>query len=163
MENKTDWLKKLENQCKTGYARSGTYVCQQKVENRPKKRCPLKAPEKLWFIEWSLKVGGRQGKRGRSSYLSSIWTSYLPSIWTSYLPSIWTDYLHNLKISQNGYMEKWFFSVGEAATSKWKHREVAVFGSTAYKIFALKCQKLRTPLASLTPCVINIIITISST
>ena len=47
MENKTDWLKKLENQCKKGYARSGTYVCQQKVENRPKKRFPLKAPEKL--------------------------------------------------------------------------------------------------------------------
>ena len=34
-------------ECKRGYARSGTYVCQQKVENRPKKRCPLKAPEKL--------------------------------------------------------------------------------------------------------------------
>ena len=38
------------NQCKRGYARSGTYFCQQKVENRPKKRCPLKPPEKLWFI-----------------------------------------------------------------------------------------------------------------
>ena len=49
-----------------------------------------------------------------------------------------------------------FFSVGEAATSKWTHGEVAVFGSTVYKIFALKCQKLRTPLASLAPCVINI-------
>ena len=36
-----------------------------------------------------------------------------------------------------------FFSVGEAATSKWTHGEVAVFGSTIYKIFALKCQKLR--------------------
>ena len=24
-------------ECKRGYARSGTYVCQQKVENRPKK------------------------------------------------------------------------------------------------------------------------------
>ena len=46
-----------------------------------------------------------------------------------------------------------FFSVGEAATSKWTHGEVAVFGSTVYKIFALKCQKLRTPLASLAPCV----------
>ena len=30
---------------------------------------------------------------------------------------------------------------------------MAVFGSTIYKIFALKCQKLRTPLASLAPCV----------
>ena len=53
-------------------------------------------------------------------------------------------------------MDKWrsdvFFSVGEAATSKWTHGEVAVFGSTVYKIFALKCQKLRTPLA---PCVIT--------
>ena len=38
-----------------------------------------------------------------------------------------------------------FFSVGEAATSKWTHGEVAVFGSTVYKIFALKWQKLRTP------------------
>ena len=51
-------------------------------------------------------------------------------------------------------MDTWrsevFFSVGEAATSKWTHGEVAVFGSTVYKIFALKCQKLRTPLA---PCV----------
>ena len=46
-----------------------------------------------------------------------------------------------------------FFSVGEAATSKWTHEEVAVFGSTVYKIFALKCQKLRTPLASLALCV----------
>ena len=45
-----------------------------------------------------------------------------------------------------------FFFVGEAATSKWTHGEVAVFGSTVYKIFALKCQKLRTPLA---PCVIK--------
>ena len=85
--------KSCHHQCKRGYARSGTYVCQQKVENRPKKRCPLKAPEKLWFIEWSLKVEGRQRKRGR---------------W-SYLPSIWTDYLHNLKAAQNGYMEKWCF------------------------------------------------------
>ena len=49
-----------------------------------------------------------------------------------------------------------FFSVGEAATSKWTHGEVAVFGSTVYKIFALKCQKLRTSLASLTPCVITL-------
>ena len=53
-------------------------------------------------------------------------------------------------------MDTWisdvFFSVGEAATSKWTHGEVAVFGSTVYKIFALKCQKLRTPLA---PCVIK--------
>ena len=48
-----------------------------------------------------------------------------------------------------------FFSVGEAATSKWTHGEVAVFGSTVYKIFALKFQKLRTPLASLAPCVIK--------
>ena len=48
-----------------------------------------------------------------------------------------------------------FFSVGEVATSKWTHGEVAVFGSTVYKIFALKCQKLRTPLASLAPCVIT--------
>ena len=46
-----------------------------------------------------------------------------------------------------------FFSVGEVATSKWTHGEVAVFGSTVYKIFALKCQKLRTPLASPAPCV----------
>ena len=45
-----------------------------------------------------------------------------------------------------------FFSVGEAATSKWTHGEVAVFSSTVNKIFALKCQKLRTPLA---PCVIK--------
>ena len=50
-----------------------------------------------------------------------------------------------------------FFSVGEAATSKWTHGEVAVFGSTVYKIFALKCQKLRTPLASLAPCVIKMV------
>ena len=28
---------------------------------------------------------------------------------SSYLPSIWTDYLHNLKVAQNGYMEKWCF------------------------------------------------------
>ena len=48
-----------------------------------------------------------------------------------------------------------FFSVGEAATSKWTHGEVTVFGSTVYKIFALKCQKLRTLLASLAPCVIK--------
>ena len=33
------------DECKRGYARSGIYVCQQKVENRHKKRCPLKAPE----------------------------------------------------------------------------------------------------------------------
>ena len=38
---------------------------------------------------------------------------------------------------------------------KWTHGEVAVFGSTVYKIFALKCQKLHTPLASLAPCVIK--------
>ena len=48
-------------------------------------------------------------------------------------------------------MDTWrsdvFFSVAEAATSKWTHGEMAVFGSTVYKIFALKCQKLRTPLA----------------
>ena len=50
-----------------------------------------------------------------------------------------------------------FLSVGEAATSKWTHGEVAVFGSTVYKIFALKCQKLRNPLASLAPCVIKIV------
>ena len=49
-----------------------------------------------------------------------------------------------------------FSPVGEAATSKWTHGEVAVFGSTVYKIFALKCQKLRNPLASLrSPCVIK--------
>ena len=35
---------------------------------------------------------------------------------------------------------------------KWTHGEVAVFGSTVYKIFALKYQKWRTPLASLAPC-----------
>ena len=56
-------------------------------------------------------------------------------------------------------MDTWrsdvFFSVGEAATSKWTHGEVAVFGSTVYRIFALKCQKLRTPLASLAPCVMK--------
>ena len=72
----------------------------KKVENRPKKRVPLKAPEKLRFMEWSLKVEGRQRKRGRSNYLLSVWT----------------DYLHNLKVAQNGY--KTDFSVGEAATSK---------------------------------------------
>ena len=33
-------------------------------------------------------------------------------------------------------------------------KEVAVFGSTVYRIFALKCQKLRTLHASLVPCVI---------
>ena len=49
-----------------------------------------------------------------------------------------------------------FFSVGEAATSKWTHGEVAVFGSTVYKIFALKCQKLHTTLASLAPCVMKV-------
>ena len=36
-------------------------------------------------------------------------------------------------------MDTWrsdvLFSVGEAATSKWTHGEVAVFGSTVYKIF----------------------------
>ena len=32
------------NECKRGYARSGTYVCQQKVE-QTQERCPLKAPE----------------------------------------------------------------------------------------------------------------------
>ena len=54
-------------------------------------------------------------------------------------------------------MDTWrsdvFFFVGEAATSKWTHGEVAVFGSTVYKIFALKSRKLRTPLA---PCVMNV-------
>ena len=59
-------------------------------------------------------------------------------------------------------MDTWrsdiFFSVGGAATSKWTHVEVAVFGSTVYKIFALKCQKLRTPLASLAPCVIKFLV-----
>ena len=48
-----------------------------------------------------------------------------------------------------------FFSVGEAATLKWTHGEVANFGSTVYKIFVLKCQKLRTPLASLALCIIS--------
>ena len=48
-----------------------------------------------------------------------------------------------------------FSPVGEAATSKWTHGEVAVFGSTVYKIFALKCQKFRNTLASLAPCVIK--------
>ena len=42
-------------------------------------------------------------------------------------------------------MDTWrsdvFFFVGEVTTSKWTHGEVAVFGSTVYKIFALKCQK----------------------
>ena len=56
-------------------------------------------------------------------------------------------------------MDTWrsdvFFSVGKTATSKWTHGEVAVFGFTVYKIFVLKCQKLRTPLASLAPCVIS--------
>ena len=51
-----------------------------------------------------------------------------------------------------------FFSVGEAATSKWTPGEVAVFGFTVYRIFALKCQKLRTPLASLAPCVIKFVL-----
>ena len=50
-------------------------------------------------------------------------------------------------------MDTWrsdvFFSVGEAATSKWTHGEVAVFGSTVYKIFALKFQKLRNDFAIL--------------
>ena len=36
-----------EDECKRVYALSGTFVCQKKVENRPKKRSPLKAPEKL--------------------------------------------------------------------------------------------------------------------
>ena len=58
-------------------------------------------------------------------------------------------------------MDTWrsdvFFSVGEAATSKRTHGEVAVFGSTVYTIFELKCQKLRTPLASLAPCVIKLL------
>ena len=58
-------------------------------------------------------------------------------------------------ISKRLKMDTWrsdaFFSVGEAATLKWTHGEVAVFGSTVYRIFALKCQKLRTPLASLAP------------
>ena len=38
----------LLNECKRGYARSGTFVCQQKVKNRPKKRYPLKAPENYY-------------------------------------------------------------------------------------------------------------------
>ena len=46
---KTDYTCKendtLKYQCKRGYARSETYVSQQKIENRPKKRCILKAPE----------------------------------------------------------------------------------------------------------------------
>ena len=42
IKNAVVWI---SNQCKRGYARSETYVCQQKVENRPKKRCSLKAPE----------------------------------------------------------------------------------------------------------------------
>ena len=43
----------------------------------------------------------------------------------------------NLKVAQNGYMEKrCFFSVGEAAASKWTHGEVAVFGSTVYNFCA---------------------------
>ena len=48
-------------------------------------------------------------------------------------------------ISKRLKMDTWrsdvFFSVGEVATSKWTYGEVAVFGSTLYKIFALKCQK----------------------
>ena len=55
-------------------------------------------------------------------------------------------------------MDTWrsdVFFVGDIATSKWKHGEVAVFGSTVCKIFTLKCQKLHTPLASLAPCVIS--------
>ena len=62
-------------------------------------------------------------------------------------------------ISKRLKMDTWrsdvFFSVGEAATSKWTHGELAVFGSTVYKIFKPKCQKLRTLLASLAPCVIS--------
>ena len=56
--------------------------------------------------------------------------------------------------SQSG--SKWIheevmvFYVVEPVTSKWTHGEVAVFDSTVYKIFTLKFQKLRTPLA---PCV----------
>ena len=45
-------------------------------------------------------------------------------------------------------MDTWrsdvFFSVGEAATSKWTHGEVAVFGSTVYKIFYILGEVLRT-------------------
>ena len=85
---------------KKGYARSGTYVCQQKGRKQTQEKIPFKAPEKLRFMEWSLKVEGHQRKRGRSNYLLSVWT----------------DYLHNLKVAQNGY--KTDFSVGEAATSK---------------------------------------------
>ena len=62
-------------------------------------------------------------------------------------------------ISKRLKMDTWrsdvFFSVGEAATSKSTHGEVAVFGSTVYRIFAFKCQKLRTPLALLAPCVMK--------
>ena len=46
-----------------------------------------------------------------------------------------------------------FFSVGEAATSKWTHGEVAVIGSIQQctKFSRFKCQKMRTLLASLAP------------
>ena len=70
------------------------------------------------------------------------------------------EYLDRLSPQSQGG-QKWihgeviFFTIGEAATSKWTHGEVAVFGSTVYRIFALKCQKLRTPLASLAPCVMT--------
>ena len=73
---------------------------------------------------------------------------------SNYLPSIWPEYLHNLKAAKNGYMEKRcvFFR-------RWsRNLEMDTWRSGRFwfyciRIFALKCQKLRTPLASLAPCV----------
>ena len=120
------------NECKRGYARSGTYFCHQKVENRPKKRCPFKGAWKLSVVH----------PKEADQIISR---EFRPIISTF---SKW------LKVDT--WRRDVFFSVGEAATSKWTHGEVAVFGSTVYKIFAFKCQKLGTPLASLAPCVIRI-------
>ena len=73
------------------------------------------------------------------------------------LPSIFGPIISTISkgLKMNTWRSDVFFPVGEAATLKWTHGEVAVFGSTVYKIFALKCQKLRTPLASLAPCVMK--------
>ena len=73
-----------ENQFKRGYARSKTYVCQQKVENQE---------EMLFKSAWKLSVV-QQVKETNQIF-----------------SSIWTDYLHNLKKAQNRYMEKWLFLV----------------------------------------------------
>ena len=73
-----------------------------------------------------LKIICSSSKRVRSNYLQRIWIS---------------------TISKWLIMDTWrsdvFFSVGEAATLLWRHGEVAVFGSTVYKIFALCAIMLR--------------------